>query len=50
MIAEFLYNMVEQGAVGDGRTDNTTVFRQVCRDCGEAGGGTIVLPPGRYLT
>jgi polygalacturonase len=38
------------GAVGDGKTLNTTAFAQAVAACAQAGGGTILVPPGRFLT
>ena len=38
------------GAVGDGLTSNTEIFRAVCQSCAEAGGGTVVVGAGRYVT
>lgn len=38
------------GAVGDGRTLCTDAFRQAVAACHAAGGGRVVVPPGRFLT
>ena len=38
------------GAIGDGIYSNTKIFRAAALNCAEAGGGTIIVPPGRYLT
>lgn len=38
------------GAVGDGRTLNTRAFAAAVAACVKAGGGTVLVPPGRYLT
>lgn len=38
------------GAVADGRTSNTTAFRDAIAACAQAGGGRVVVPPGQYLT
>lgn len=40
----------EHGGVGDGAHDNTDVFADLCARCAQGGGGTIVVPPGRWLT
>ncbi|QNL52364.1 glycoside hydrolase family 28 protein [Olivibacter sp. SDN3] len=38
------------GALGDGITLNTNSLQQAIDACAEAGGGTVVLKPGKYLT
>ncbi len=38
------------GAVADGKTDCTSAFRKAIAACAKAGGGRVVVPPGRYLT
>ena len=44
------YNMVDLGARGDGRTDNTKAFLDAwVMTCGLASPTTIYVPPGRYL-
>lgn len=40
----------EHGAVGDGVTDNTDALARLTARCAQAGGGTIVVPAGRWLT
>ncbi|KOY17287.1 glycoside hydrolase, partial [Paenibacillus xylanivorans] len=42
--------ITDYGAVGDGLTDNTEVFRLAIAACAEAGGGRIVIPAGVWLT
>jgi polygalacturonase len=42
--------LTDYGAVPDGRTVNTTAFRHAVTALGEAGGGTLVVPAGRWLT
>ncbi len=37
------------GAVGDGERDDTAVIQQAIDRASSAGGGTVLLPPGRYL-
>lgn len=44
------FNIREFGAKGDGVTLDTDALERAIRACAEAGGGTVVLPPGRYLT
>jgi polygalacturonase len=38
------------GAVGDGTTSNTAAIQSAIDRCGRAGGGTVVVPPGKFLT
>jgi polygalacturonase len=38
------------GAVGDGRTAATGALQQAIDACGAAGGGTVLVPAGRYLS
>jgi hypothetical protein len=42
------WNVVEAGAIGDGRTDGTPVFQKLLDDAGKAGGGIVDVPAGRY--
>ncbi len=43
-------SILDFGAVGDGTTDCTQAFRRAIDSCNAAGGGRVVVPPGRYLT
>ena len=43
-------NVVEYGAVGDGRTLNTDVINKVIKMLNEEGGGSVFFPPGVYLS
>lgn len=36
--------------MGDGKTLDTAAFRRAIADCADAGGGSVLVPPGRYLT
>lgn len=45
-----LYNVRDQGAVGDGTTLDRAAINRAVDACAQAGGGTVYLPPGRYLT
>ncbi len=38
------------GAVGDGKTLNTSAIAKAIADCAEKGGGRVVIPPGVWLT
>jgi polygalacturonase len=44
------FSVVNYGAVGDGRTDCSSAFRQAITVCNGAGGGRVVVPAGRFLT
>jgi hypothetical protein len=44
------YDPRSYGARGDGQTLNTAALQQAIDDCHAAGGGTVVVPPGVYLT
>lgn len=40
----------DHGAVGDGITLNTEAFAKAIAACADAGGGTVLVPPGVWLT
>jgi len=44
------FNVVDYGAKGDGVATNTAAFCAAVEACEGAGGGTIVIPEGEYLT
>ena len=44
------FNVREFGAAGDGQRLDTTAINAAVTACSTAGGGTVYLPPGRYLT
>lgn len=44
------YNILDYGAVADGVTLNTTNINQAIHAAADAGGGTVIVPPGRFLT
>jgi polygalacturonase len=44
------FNVREHGAVGDGKTLDTVAIQKALDACGDAGGGTVLLPPGTYLS
>jgi polygalacturonase len=43
-------NVLEHGAVADGRTKNTAALQRAIDACAAAGGGTVWFPAGKYLT
>lgn len=44
------FNVKQYGAVGDGTTKDTLAIQRTIDTCAEAGGGTVFVPAGRYLT
>lgn len=44
------FNITDYGAVGDGITKNTDAFAAAISACAEAGGGTVLVPSGEWLT
>jgi len=44
------FNITRFGAVADGKTSCTKVFAEAIANCAKAGGGMVVVPPGKYLT
>lgn len=46
--AEDLFNLIDFGAVGDGLTDDGPALQSALDAMGEAGGGTLFVPAGRY--
>ena len=45
-----LYRIVDFGAVGDGKTLNTVAIQTAIDTCFRAGGGTVSVPPGVFVT
>jgi len=45
-----VFNIKTYGAVSDGQTLNTTAFEKAITACNAAGGGTVLIPPGLWLT
>jgi polygalacturonase len=48
--AEALYDVRDYGATADGKTLCTTAIQKAIDDCSKAGGGTVYLPPGTFLS
>ncbi|MAE67698.1 MAG: endopolygalacturonase [Phycisphaeraceae bacterium] len=44
------FNILDFGAVPDGRTRCTAAIRRAIECCKAAGGGTVLVPAGRFLT
>ena len=47
---ERIVNIKDHDAVGDGQTVNTEFINSAIQDCAKTGGGTVVVPPGTWLT
>lgn len=45
-----VFNIRDFGAVGDGKTLDTQAINKAIEECAAAGGGQILLPPGKYLS
>jgi hypothetical protein len=45
-----IFEVTRFGAIGDGTTSATAALQRAIDACGEKGGGTVLVPPGRYLT
>lgn len=43
-------SIVDFGAVADGEVMNTKAINEAIRACAKKGGGTVVIPPGMWLT
>jgi polygalacturonase len=44
------FNVRDFGAAGDGKHKDTPGIQAAIEACSKAGGGTVFVPPGRYLT
>ena len=44
------FNLADFGAIGDGATDCSDAFAMAVAACSAAGGGRIVVPPGKFLS
>ena len=44
------YNILDFGAVADGRTLATAAIQQAVDRCSAQGGGRVVIPSGNYYT
>lgn len=46
---EFIRNVKDFGAKGDGNTDDTAAFQKALDDAGATGGGIVRVPAGNYM-
>src|SRR5262245_5734785 len=44
------FNIVDYGAIGDGKAMNTDAIAKTISACATAGGGKVVIPAGIWLT
>lgn len=44
------YNILNYGAVPDGKTLNTAAIQKAIDNCSENGGGTVFVPAGRFVS
>jgi polygalacturonase len=44
------FDITKFGAVGDNRADNTDAFTRAIAACAKAGGGSVIVPKGEFLT
>ncbi|MGL2988052.1 glycoside hydrolase family 28 protein [Flavobacterium sp. RSSA_27] len=44
------YTILNYGAVGDGVQDNTNAFKAAIKACSKNGGGTVLVPKGKFYT
>ena len=42
------WNLREFGSVGDGVANDSAALSTAIKTCSESGGGTVIIPPGRY--
>src|SRR5437868_8747800 len=45
-----VYSVLDYGAKNDGSASATEAFRTAIQAVKSAGGGTVTVPPGRYIT
>lgn len=45
-----MHNILDYGAVNDGKTISTEAFEKAVSACRKAGGGTVFVPAGEFLT
>ncbi len=48
--ADRSFDITNYGAVADGRTMNTRAFAKAIGACSQTGGGTVIVPAGKWLT
>jgi len=48
--AKYIFDVTEFGATPDGQTLCTSAIQSAIDACAKAGGGKVIVPPGRFLT
>ena len=43
-------DITSYGAIGDGKTLNTTAIQAAIDDCARCGGGRVTVPDGAFIT
>lgn len=49
-VAAGVFNVRDYGVLGDGETLDTPAIQKAIDACATAGGGRVVMPPGKYLS
>src|SRR5271166_3945371 len=50
MIPDGIFNITNYGAIGDRKTPDTAALQKTIDACSAAGGGTVLVPAGSFLT
>jgi polygalacturonase len=50
VIPDAVFNVTNYGAIGDGKTLDTAAIQKTIDACSAAGGGTVLVPAGNFLT
>src|SRR5580704_15663224 len=45
-----VFNVVDYGAKRDGSASSTAAFKSAIQACAKAGGGTVFVPAGKYIS
>ncbi|SHI59368.1 glycoside hydrolase family 28 protein [Pseudozobellia thermophila] len=45
-----VFDIIEYGAISDGETNNSEAIKRAIESCHQAGGGTVLIPAGKFLT
>jgi polygalacturonase len=45
-----IYNLLDFGGAGDGKTKNSDAFNKAIQECTKNGGGVVFVPAGKFLT